>query len=151
MRKGSHEKLPSRQANNPAMTQEYTVTRVTAERVAINHLETTSSQSHSFLSSILMSCHEALRHIAKLMCISLSSVDKKNFQKSDVGIILSFVKSDTIGQVSGQIVLTHSEHRREFHIAENKQECISMLRHSFRMPIFDMRQRNIQDLKRIVS
>jgi L-aspartate oxidase len=40
-----------------------------AERVAINHFETTSSDSHSFLSSILISCHEALRHIAKLMCI----------------------------------------------------------------------------------
>ena len=45
---------------------------ITPERVAINHLETTSRASHSFLSSILMSCHEALRHIAKLMCIVLS-------------------------------------------------------------------------------
>src|SRR4030095_11144512 len=70
-RKGIHEKNPSRQASSPAITQEYTVTSVTAERVAINHLETTSRASHSFLSSILMSCHEALRHIAKLMCILL--------------------------------------------------------------------------------
>src|SRR4030095_10968274 len=71
IRKGSQEKFPSRQASNPEMTQEYTVTSVTAERVAINHLETTSRASHSFLSSILISCHEALRHIPKLMFIIL--------------------------------------------------------------------------------
>jgi len=85
------------------------------------------------------------------MCIFLSSIDKKNFQNLDVGIILSFVKSDTIGQVSGRIVLTHLEHRREFHMAKNKQEYISALRHSFQMPIFDMIQRHIQDVKRIAS
>src|SRR5215216_7201677 len=130
-RNGNQEKLPSRQASRPEMTQEYTVTSVTADRVAINHLETTSSDSHSFLSSILISCHEALRHIGKLMCIFLSSIDKKNFQNLDVRIILSFVKSDTIGQVSVRIVVTHLEHRREFHMPENKQEYISALRHSF--------------------
>src|SRR5215213_3643654 len=76
--KGTHEKLPSRHASKPAITHEYTVTKVTAERVAISHLETTSRESHSFLSFILMSCHEALRHMAKLMCISLSfCVDMK--------------------------------------------------------------------------
>jgi len=80
------------------------------------------------------------------MCIYLASVDK-NFQKLDVGIILSLVKSDTIGRVSGKIVLTYSELRREFHLAENKQEYISALRHSFRMPIFDIIQKYIQDVK----
>ena len=45
------------------------VTVVTAERVAINHLEMMSSASHSCLSSILMSSHAALRHMAKLIFI----------------------------------------------------------------------------------
>src|SRR4030067_1183950 len=43
------------------------VTVVTAERVAISHLETISRASHSFLSSILMNSQAALRHMAKLI------------------------------------------------------------------------------------
>src|SRR3990170_2908769 len=70
IKNGTQEKYPSRAASMPEITQEYTVTRVTAERVAINHLETTSSASHSFLSFILMSCHDALRHMAKLMVMN---------------------------------------------------------------------------------
>src|SRR5688572_17790201 len=88
IRNGNQLKCPSRAARMPAITQEYTVTNVTAERVAISHLETTSRASHSFLSSILISCHEALRHILKLIFI-ISPFD-------DIKLYYSFVKYDTI-------------------------------------------------------
>src|SRR5512146_722794 len=93
MMNGSQEKFPSRQASSPAMTQEYTVTMVTAERVAISHLETTSSASHSFLSSIFINCQEAFRHMGKLMCISLSSAYENTavpYGREPAGIIQPF-------------------------------------------------------------
>ena len=54
------------------MAQEYSVTMVTAERVAISHLEITSRRSHSSFLSILTRVESAVPHIPKLMFIDRS-------------------------------------------------------------------------------
>ena len=68
---GRKANAPACAAKKPAITQEYSVTVVTPDRVAMNHFDTTSSESHSALLSMRTSVVVAFFHIARLIAMRL--------------------------------------------------------------------------------